>query len=416
MLRSATLSARARQLTPQATERELAKTVTSAISAAILVALFAVAGPASAATTAGGGLTVPGVPKITDIVCVSGCSKIRTSSPGGTVQVSGSGMNRVSVVNFPGDQGRVKTQPASTTSTSLLVEVPKGATTGRLRVISSTGSTSSPSKTILEIGKAPAAQNSPLTISDASTTPSIAYQYGAKKPKLNFVVTGGRAKNDLRIDIVDSSGSVVASRTRRGVERGSSQRVTWNGKSGRRQAGNGKYRFVVRSVDGTAATLSRKLTRARAKASRTRSSDPLGFKLFGYVFPVRASHYYGDGIGAGRNHQGIDVMAKCGTPLIAARGGTVYYNDYQAGGAGNYLVINLAGTKNQSHVYMHLTKRSRFKVGSRIKTGQRIGFVGTTGRSSACHLHFEHWSAPGWYQGGTFLDPTGPIKRWDRYS
>ena len=373
-------------------------------------------GTASAATTTGGGLTVPGVPKITDIVCVSGCSKIRTSSPGGTVQVSGSGMNRVNVVNFPGDPARIKTEPTSTTSNSLLVEVPKGATTGRLRVVSSTGSASSPSKTILEIGKAPAAQNSPLTISDATTTPSVAYKYGAKKPRLDFVVAGGRAKNDLRIDIVDSSGSVVASRTRLAAERGTSQRVNWNGKSGGKQARNGKYRFVVRSVDGTAAKLSKRLTRARAKASRTRSSDPLGFKLYGYVFPVRASHYYGDGIGAGRNHQGIDVMAKCGTPLIAARGGTVYYNSYQASGAGYYLVINLSGTKNQSHVYMHLTKRSRFKVGSRVKTGQRIGFVGTTGRSTACHLHFEHWSSPGWYQGGTYLDPTGPIKRWDRYS
>ena len=416
MLRSATLSARARQLTPQAPERALVKTVTSAIAAASLVALFAVAGPASAATTAGGGLTVPGVPKIKDVVCVSGCSKIRASSPGGTVQITGSGMNRVTVVNFAGKSKRIKTEPTSSTSTSLLVEVPAGAATGRLRVVSSSGSASSASKVVLEIGDPPSTQKSPLRISDASTTPSIAYQYGLKKPRLDFVVTGGRPQNDLRIDIVDASGSVVASRTRRAVESGSSQRVTWNGKSGRKAAGNGKYRFVVRSIDGTAATLSKRLNRARNRSTRSNATDPLGFRLYGYVFPVRASHYYGDGIGAGRNHQGIDVMAKCGTPLIAARGGTVYYNDYQAGGAGNYLVINLAGTKNQSHVYMHLTKPSRFKVGSRIKTGQRIGFVGTTGRSTACHLHFEHWSSPGWYQGGTFLDPTGPIKRWDRYS
>ncbi len=380
------------------------------------MALFVVAGPASAATTAGGGLTVPGVPKIKDVVCVSGCSKIRASSPGGTVQVTGSGMNRVSVVNFAGEPKRVKAEPTNTSSTSLLVEVPTARSPAASRVISSTGSASSPSETVLEIGAPPAAGNSPLRISDASTTPSIAYQFGEKKPRLDFVVTGGRPQNDLRIDIVDASGSVVASRVRRAVESGSSQRVTWNGKSGRKAARNGKYRFVVRSIDGTAATLSKRLTRARARASLTRSVDPLGFRLFGYVFPVRASHYYGDGIGAGRNHQGIDVMAKCGTPLIAARGGTVYYNDYQAGGAGHYLVINLAGTKNQSHVYMHLTRPSPFKVGSRIKTGQRIGFVGTTGRSTACHLHFEHWSSPGWYQGGTFLDPTGPIKRWDRYS
>lgn len=373
-------------------------------------------GTASAAITAGGGLTVPGVPKIKDVVCVSGCSKIRTSSPGGTVQITGSDMNRVKIVNFPGKSKRLKVEPTSRTAGSLLVKVPNGAATGRLRVVSSSGSASSPSKVVLEIGDPPPAEKSPLTITDASTTPAVAYKYGDRRPRLDFVVTGGLQENDLRIDIVNASGSVVASRTRLDVERGSSQKVTWNGKKGKKAAPNGGYRFVVRSTDGAKAKLSKRLTRARAKASRTRSSDPLGFKLYGYKFPVRGKHYYGDGIGAGRGHQGVDVMANCGTPLVAARGGRVYYNAYQASGAGHYIVINLFGTKNQSHVYMHLTKPSKFKVGSRVKTGQRIGFVGTTGRSTACHLHFEHWSSPGWYQGGTFLDPTRAIKRWDRYS
>ena len=230
------------------------------------------------------------------------------------------------------------------------------------------------------------------------------------------MVTCGRPKNDLRIDIVNASGSVVTSRTRLGVESGSSQKVTWNGKKGKKAAPNGSYRFVVRSIDGTTAKLSKRLTRARARASRTRASDPLGFKLYGYVFPVRGKHYYGDGIGAGRGPQGIDVMADCGTPLIAARGGTVYYHADQAGGAGNYLVINLAGTKKQSHVYMHMTKPSKFKVGSRIKTGQRIGFVGTTGRRTARHLPDAHCSSPACSPGGTHLQPPGPITRRDRYS
>jgi murein DD-endopeptidase MepM/ murein hydrolase activator NlpD len=134
------------------------------------------------------------------------------------------------------------------------------------------------------------------------------------------------------------------------------------------------------------------------------------------MFPVRGPHSYGDGIGAGRNHQGQDVMARCGTPLLAARGGVVYYNSYQAGGAGNYLVINISGAGGRSHVYMHLASRSPLKVGTRVKTGQRIGVVGTTGRSTACHLHFEQWSGPGWYQGGTFLSPSSALRFWDRYS
>jgi murein DD-endopeptidase MepM/ murein hydrolase activator NlpD len=65
---------------------------------------------------------------------------------------------------------------------------------------------------------------------------------------------------------------------------------------------------------------------------------------------------------------------------------------------------------------MHMPVRSPLKVGTQVKTGQRIGSVGTTGRSSACHLHFEIWSAPGWYQGGTFTNPTPLLRNWDRYS
>ncbi|MFM9053663.1 MAG: M23 family metallopeptidase [Solirubrobacterales bacterium] len=48
----------------------------------------------------------------------------------------------------------------------------------------------------------------------------------------------------------------------------------------------------------------------------------------------------------------------------------------------------MAGTGGQSHVYMHLSEPSPLKKGSFVRTGQRIWTVGTTGRSTACHLHF----------------------------
>jgi len=391
----------------------LLRAATSAILIAILAFAFGLAGQAGAAQTAGGGLLIPGVPKVKDVICMSGCTKIRASSPGGIVQVTGSGMARVEFVSFPADRGVVRVEPTGKSATSLLAKVPQSAVTGRIRVISSTGSTSSPSAQTLEIGPPPPKQNSALRISDAQTSPAVAYQYGARLPRLDFILGGGRPSNDIRIDVVSAKGSVVSSRTRLDVPRGSSQRFTWGGRSGGRPAPSGRYRFVVRSLDGTRATLAKESGRASAPGR----GNPFSFAIYGYVFPVRAKHTYGDGIGAGRGHQGLDVMARCGTSLIAARGGTVYYNKFQASGAGNYIVINLAGTRNQSHVYMHLAKRSPLKVGSRVRTGQKIGVVGTTGSSSACHLHFEHWSAPGWDpQGGRFLDPTGPVKSWDRYS
>jgi len=139
----------------------------------------------------------------------------------------------------------------------------------------------------------------------------------------------------------------------------------------------------------------------------------------GWIFPVRGPHTYGDGIGADRGdhrHQGQDVMADCGTKLVAARGGKVEYNAYQASGAGYYVVIDGAESP-YDFVYMHLAKRSPIKEGSTVTTGQKIGVVGTTGSSSACHLHFEVWTAPGWYNGGTFSKSvTKMLKEWDSFS
>jgi hypothetical protein len=138
----------------------------------------------------------------------------------------------------------------------------------------------------------------------------------------------------------------------------------------------------------------------------------------GWKFPIRGPHTYGDGIGADRGdhkHQGQDVMAACGTKLVAARGGVVQYRGYQAGGAGNYIVIDGHKSKHD-FVYMHLLKPALVAKGQTVATGQMIGKVGTTGSSSACHLHFEMWGLPGWYEGGSFINPTPHLKYWDSFS
>jgi murein DD-endopeptidase MepM/ murein hydrolase activator NlpD len=133
------------------------------------------------------------------------------------------------------------------------------------------------------------------------------------------------------------------------------------------------------------------------------------------TFPVRGPHSYGDGIGAGRDHQGQDILAKCGKRVVAALPGRVRYVDYQAGGAGNYVVIHGAGGAPDT-VYMHLLERPAVRKRERIEPGDALGRVGTTGRSTACHLHFEMWSAPGWSKGGSLMDPLPYLRRWDRRS
>ena len=133
-----------------------------------------------------------------------------------------------------------------------------------------------------------------------------------------------------------------------------------------------------------------------------------------HLFPLPAKHSYGDGYGAGRHHEGQDVFARCGTPLVAARGGVVRFKAFQ-GRAGNYVVIDGDGT-DRDYAYMHLQSPALVDKGDHVVTGQRIGEVGDTGAASGCHLHFELWTGPGWYTGGSPFDPLPLLKAWDKFS
>ena len=137
----------------------------------------------------------------------------------------------------------------------------------------------------------------------------------------------------------------------------------------------------------------------------------------GHRFPLVGPFSYGgtgSRFGAGRPghiHQGQDVQAPSGTPIVAPHGGTIRTVAYQAGGAGHYIVLRSDG-ENRDYVFMHLaTGSTRVRVGQRVSTGQRLGDVGTTGSSSGPHLHFEVWVG-GWYTGGKPIDPLPLLKAW----
>jgi len=134
------------------------------------------------------------------------------------------------------------------------------------------------------------------------------------------------------------------------------------------------------------------------------------------VFPVRGAHTYGDGFGAprsGHTHEGQDILAACGLPIVSAVAGRVQYNAYQSA-AGNYVVVDSAGS-NVDMVYMHLVKPSPVKVGTQVAAGTALGNVGQTGDATGCHLHFEYWLGD-WYGGGHPVDPLPYLKAWDKTS
>lgn len=135
-------------------------------------------------------------------------------------------------------------------------------------------------------------------------------------------------------------------------------------------------------------------------------------------FPILGPHGFGGAdarFGAGRPghiHQGQDVTAAEGTPLVSPVAGTVYWRAYQAGGAGHYLVIR--GTDQRDYVFMHLQSGSPVvDKDATVASGQRIASVGTTGSSSGPHLHFEIWVG-GWQaRGGRPIDPLPQLRAWD---
>ncbi|MCL1883307.1 MAG: peptidoglycan DD-metalloendopeptidase family protein [Defluviitaleaceae bacterium] len=84
-------------------------------------------------------------------------------------------------------------------------------------------------------------------------------------------------------------------------------------------------------------------------------------------------------------HEGIDVAAPAGTRILAAEAGIVRFAGWAAG-FGNYIILDHAD--GYSTLYAH-NSRNRVSVGERVTQGQHIGDVGTTGRSTGNHLHFE---------------------------
>lgn len=99
-----------------------------------------------------------------------------------------------------------------------------------------------------------------------------------------------------------------------------------------------------------------------------------------YAYGVRNKRYK-----AGY-HTGQDYRAGRGTAVVAVRSGKIRWSNDRGGAYGKW--IGLDATNGRTYVYCHLSSR-RFKAGTRVTAGQRIGRVGATGNVTGPHLHFE---------------------------
>lgn len=104
---------------------------------------------------------------------------------------------------------------------------------------------------------------------------------------------------------------------------------------------------------------------------------------------ARLSSHYGKRrhpvLGYRKMHKGTDFAAPTGTPIYAAGSGTVV-SAGRNGSFGNYVKIRHNGEYHTAYAHMH---RIKVKKGQRVRQGQVIGSVGTTGRSTGPHLHYE---------------------------
>ena len=383
--------------------------------------------PSAAAQSvpAPGETTYATTPAIAKASCLRNCASARRARGGSTLKIVGAGLAAATEVVFMGAYGRrdnVRVPVRAGSDTRLHLQVPTGAVSGPLVVVTGQGTRSRasaplsllppvapPPNVALSAVPGPSEPGAPQLETGTSTTKA----YVDARPAVRFSFRlSGAAPTTLRVELVSATtGATVKTWSPAAVAPGEVRSVSWSGRIGPVAAPAGRYSFRLIAAGASGAT---------ARSAQAGVVDRDSFDLYDHVFPIRGRHDYGE-VGAafgsgrgGRSHQGHDVFATCGTRLVAARGGRVQYEGYH-GAAGNYLVIDGAGT-DVDYAYMHMTAPTPFAAGDRVYTGQQVGTVGATGNARGCHLHFEMWGAPGWYDGGSAFDPLPSLQSWDSWS
>lgn len=154
------------------------------------------------------------------------------------------------------------------------------------------------------------------------------------------------------------------------------------------------YLNEVEALAAQSAALAARIQAAQAGAGSTGSGAP---SASGLIWPVSGPVVSGYGMRWGRMHEGIDISASSGTPIVAAAAGTVIHAGW-LGGYGNLVVVDHGS--GLATAYAHASS-ILVSLGQQVSQGQTIALVGSTGNSSGPHLHFEV------RVNGTAVDPLG---------
>ena len=386
---------------------------------ALMVCVLGVPERASAQASAGGAYAAP-APKPATIRCRTECSGPAVARAGSLIWIDGRRLDGSETVTFMGAKpsgDEVSVEAERVSDRRITVRIPREAISGPVVVTGADGQVSAPTRRGIRVESVNTRKVGGIEL---AVTGRKVFFDGERRPTLTFAV---RETGRVVVELVRTEDAVVVVRWDQGVVPAGEQRtVSWDGLAGGVVQKEGRYEFRVVTLDDAGAVRASSAQAgspppAQSAPDAAGPASPDSFVFLRNKFPVRGPHDYGKfgaSFGGGRNHQGHDVFARCGTPMVAARGGIVKLKQTHSR-AGNYLVIDGEQT-DVDYTYMHLRDPALVAKGDRVLTGQLIGYVGDTGRASGCHLHFELWSGPGWYTGGKPFDPLPELKAWDRFS
>jgi murein DD-endopeptidase MepM/ murein hydrolase activator NlpD len=240
-----------------------------------------------------------------------------------------------------------------------------------------------------------------FTVSPASIAPGAPLT-------IQYRIAGRPRRVRVRVDLFAEGSTTPAATLQLGrLRTGRDLTATW-----RPKLAPGRYTARLRAT-----TLNRA---KRARASRVSALEIVAPPVTASagVFPVQGMYSLGGSdarFGAGRTghtHQGQDILAAAGTPVVSPRAGFVTWRAFQKDGAGHYVVVR--GDDGRDLVFMHLLDGSvAVQKGQAVAAGQQLGAVGSTGRSDGPHLHFEIWPTS-WYSSKTSqpIDPLPDLLAW----